>query len=80
MDRVYCGLRRRVSHAPLLRGRRHGLDGKRVELTPAVARASHHEHRGLVEHAVQGAQERVVALEELVPVAGDGVVGENHGV
>lgn len=45
-----------------------------------MARPAHHEHGGLVEDPVERAQQRVVAGEELRPVAGDGVAREDHGV
>ena len=71
---------RQGARAPLLRRLRHGLHGEGVELAAAVARAAHHENRGLVEYAVQGAQQRVVPGEERRPVLRHGVAGEYHGV
>ena len=56
-------------HAPHLCGLRHRLDRVGVELTPTVAGLPHHEDRGLVEEPVEGARQRVVAREELVPRA-----------
>lgn len=51
-----------------------------VEPPAAVARAPHHEHRRLVEQPVEGAQERVVAREELIPPARGDVAREDHRV
>lgn len=46
-----------------------GLHRVGVEPPAAAARALHHEHRRLVEQPVEGAEERVVVREELVPSA-----------
>ena len=51
-----------------------------VKLPAAVARAPHHEHRRLVEQPVEGAEERVVAREELIPPARGDVAREDHRV
>ena len=53
---------------------------RRCRAHAAVAGTAHHEDRGLVEYAVERAQQRVVAVEELRPVAGDRVAGEYHRV
>lgn len=57
-----------------------GLHRVGVEPPAAVARAPHHEHRRLVEQPVEGAQERVVAREELIPPARGDVAREDHRV
>ena len=57
-----------------------GLHRVGVEPPAAVARAPHHEHRRLVEQPVEGAEERVVAREELIPPARGDVAREDHRV
>ena len=70
-DRLYPSLLRRL---------RHRLHGEGVEPAPPVARTAHHEDRRLVEDAVERAQQRVVTVEELRPLARHRVAGEYHGV
>lgn len=68
---------------PLLRvlyHRRNRLDREHIALPPPVGRALHHEDRGPVEQPVQGAQQRVVAGEEVAPLVRRRVAGEDERV
>ena len=57
------------------------LHGELLELGAAVAGATHHEDGGVVEDAVERAQQRGVAVEELAPLVGAVVACEDgrHG-
>lgn len=59
---------------------RRRLHREYLKFGTAEAGALHHEHRRSVEQAVQRAQQRVVAGEELVPVVRGCVAGQYHRV
>lgn len=59
---------------------RRRLHREYLKFGTAEAGALHHEHRRSVEQAVQRAQQRVVAGEELVPVVRGRVAGQYHRV
>ena len=60
--------------------RRNRLDREHLAVPPAAERTYHHEDRGPVEQPVQGAQQRVVAGEEVAPLVRGRVAGEDERV